>query len=309
MRAFDLLAGWPVRVAAAGVAACRDADGGALAGKDGAVVARPAADAAGRRRPEVTILGTTGDAGRTYAWASVTKLCTALAVLVAVEEGTLALSDPAGPPGATVAHLLAHASGLAPDRREAIAPPATRRIYSNAGFEVLGDLLGERASMPVSEYVAQAVFVPLGMAGARLAPGASPAHGAEGTLRDLLALGAELLVPRVVAPETLAAATKVAYPGLAGVLPGFGPQDPNDWGLGFELRDAKHPHWTGSGNSPATFGHFGRSGSFLWVDPEARLACAVLSDRGFGSWAADAWPVLSDAVLRTAGERAQGRHG
>ena len=309
MWALDLLAGWPVRVAAAGVAAGWDADGGTSAGEDGVVMARAAAGAAGRRRSGVTILGTTGDADRTYPWASVTKLCTALAALVAVEEGTLALSDPAGPPGATVAHLLAHASGLAPDRREAIVPPATRRIYSNAGFEVLGDLLGERASMPVSEYVEEAVFVPLGMTGARLAPGASPAHGAEGTLRDLLALGAELLAPRVVAPETLAAATKVAYPGLAGVLPGFGRQDPNDWGLGLELRDAKHPHWTGSGNSPATFGHFGRSGSFLWVDPEARLACAALSDRAFGPWAAEAWPVLSDAVLQTAGARAEGRHG
>jgi CubicO group peptidase (beta-lactamase class C family) len=291
MRALDLLAAWPGPAASAGV-----------------VSAGPAASAGGLR-PGISVLGTTGDAGRTHAWASVTKLCTALAVLVAVEEGTVALSDPAGPPGATVAHLLAHASGLAPDRREPIAPPATRRIYSNAGFEVLGDLLSELASMPFCEYVEEAVFVPLGMAGARLAPGASAAHGAEGTLSDLLALGAELLAPRVVAPETLAAATEVAFPGLAGVLPGFGRQDPNDWGLGFELRDAKHPHWTGSTNSPATFGHFGRSGSFLWIDPEARLACAVLSGSAFGPWAADAWPALSDAVLRTAGAGAAGRRG
>ena len=290
MWALDLLAGWPVGAASAGVVAVGAASAGSL-------------------RPGVCVLGTRGDAGRTHAWASVTKLCTALAVLVAVEEGTVALSDPAGPPGATVAHLLAHASGLAPDRREPIAPPATRRIYSNAGYEVLGDLLSERASMPFWEYVEGAVFAPLGMTGARLAPGASAAHGAEGTLADLLALGAELLAPRVVAPETLSAATMVAFPGLAGVLPGFGRQDPNDWGLGFELRGAKHPHWTGSANSPATFGHFGRSGSFLWIDPEARLACAALSDRAFGPWAADAWPALSDAVLQTAGARAEGRRG
>ncbi|MGH8988106.1 MAG: serine hydrolase domain-containing protein, partial [Acidimicrobiales bacterium] len=270
--------------------------------------AAAAAEDAGRKpgpepgrelRPGVVLLGTTGETDRSYPWASVTKLCTALAVLVAVEEGTLALSDPAGPPGATVAHLLAHASGLAPDDREPIASPGTRRIYSNAGYEVLGELLSERAAMPVWEYVEEAVFAPAGMAGVRLAPGASPAYGAEGTLADLLALGAELLAPRLVAPETLDAATNVAFPGLAGVLPGFGHQDPNDWGLGFELRDAKHPHWTGSSNSAATFGHFGRSGSFLWIDPEARIACGALSDRAFGPWAADAWPALSDAVLRT----------
>ena len=58
------------------------------------------------------------------------------------------------------------------------------------------------------------------------------------------------------------------FPGLVGVLPGFGRMDPNDWGLGFELRDAKSPHWTGARNSPRTFGHFGGSGTFLWVDPE-----------------------------------------
>ncbi|MDA8310778.1 MAG: serine hydrolase [Actinomycetota bacterium] len=292
MQSLDLVAGWHARAAA-----------GVLVGAGGDRSAARVGEE--ELRPGVLLAGATGDPGRRYPWASLTKLCTALAVLVAVEEGTLALSDPAGPPGATVAHLLAHASGLAPDRREAIAPPARRRIYSNAGYEVLGDLLAERAGMPACEYVAAAVFAPAGMTGARLASGASLAHGVEGTLSDLLELGAELLAPRVVAPETLAAATAVAFPGLAGVLPGFGRQDPNDWGLGFELRDAKHPHWTGSRNSPGTFGHFGRSGSFLWVDPAARAACGVLCDRSFGPWAVDAWPVLSDAVLGTLGERAQ----
>ena len=110
-------------------------------------------------------------------------------------------------------------------------------------------------------------------------------------------LGRELLAPTLVAPETLAEATEVAFPGLAGVLPGFGRMDPNDWGLGFELRDEKRPHWTGERNSPRTFGHFGQSGSFLWVDPLAGVACACLSDRDFGDWAKEAWPRLSDAVL------------
>ncbi|MGC8471600.1 MAG: serine hydrolase domain-containing protein [Acidimicrobiales bacterium] len=290
MRALDLVADWPARFAVAGVLSVRRGGGERGDGPSGREIRRG-----------VRIAGTTGDADRSFPWASVTKLCTALAVLVAVEEGTIALSDPAGAPGATVAHLLAHASGLAPDHPEPIAPPATRRIYSNAGYEVLGELLADRAGIPVHEYVTEAVFVPLGMSGAQLAPGASPAHGAEGTLCDLLALGAELLSPQLVSPETLAAATRVAFPNLPGVLPGFGRQDPNDWGLGFEIRDRKRPHWTGSCNSPTTFGHFGRSGSFLWVDPEARIACGALCDLDFGSWAAGAWPVLSDAVMRTLG--------
>ncbi len=292
MRSLDLVAGWPVRAVAAGVVSGRNPDAGARS-----------------PRAAATVVGTTGDTSRPYAWASVTKLCTALAVLVAVEEGTVALADSAGPPGSTVAHLLAHASGLAPDRREAIAPPATRRIYSNAGYELLGELLSERAAIPIWEYIEEAVFAPLGMVGASFSPGASVAHGAEGTLADLLALGSELLAPRVVAPDTLATATQVAFPGLTGVLPGFGRQHPNDWGLGFELRDSKNPHWTGSANSPATFGHFGRSGSFLWVDPHARIACAALSDRAFGPWAVEAWPAFSDAVLRTAVDLEEGLRG
>ena len=125
----------------------------------------------------------------------------------------------------------------------------------------------------------------------------SPAYAAQGRVEDLALLGRELLRPSLVAPETLAEATTVQFPGLVGVLPGFGRMEPNDWGLGFELRDGKAPHWTGTRNSPRTFGHFGRSGTFLWVDPEAQLALACLTDREFGDWAKEAWPRLADAVL------------
>jgi CubicO group peptidase (beta-lactamase class C family) len=239
-----------------------------------------------------------GPHDRTLPWASVTKLATALAVLVAAEEGAVDLDAPAGPPGSTIRHLLAHASGLPPDGRTPIAKPGERRIYSNAGFEVLAESVAEAAEMPFEEYLRLAVFEPLGL-GAALR--GSPATAIEGSLDDLAALARDLLEPSLVAPETLREATTVAFPGLVGVLPGFGRMEPNDWGLGFELRDAKEPHWTGTRNSPATFGHFGRSGTFLWVDPQARLALACLTDRDFGDWAKDAWPRLSDAVLGYSG--------
>jgi CubicO group peptidase (beta-lactamase class C family) len=77
--------------------------------------------------------------------------------------------------------------------------------------------------------------------------------------------------------------------------------EPNDWGLTFELRDAKSPHWTGRRNSERTFGHFGATGTFLWVDPDAGLACGVLTDRRFGDWALEAWPPLGDSVLSELG--------
>lgn len=231
-----------------------------------------------------------GDAGRVFEWASTTKLASAVAFLVAAEEGIVDLDEPAGPPGATVRHLLAHASGLPPDRGAPIARPGERRIYSNYGFDVLADLVAERAGMPFAEY-----FGSVWEGGPELhGPAGS---GARGDLGSLLGVARELLEPRRLSPETLAEATTVQFPGLVGVLPGFGRQEPNDWGLGFELRDAKSPHWTGFRNSPQTFGHFGRSGTFLWVDPVAGLALGGLTDLPFGDWAAEAWPRLSDAVL------------
>jgi CubicO group peptidase (beta-lactamase class C family) len=263
LRAID---GWDADVAAAGVAR---ADG---------------------------VVAVHGPHDRELPWASVTKILTGVAFLVALEEGTVDLDEPAGPPGATLRHLLAHASGLQVDGERPITEPGRRRIYSNTGIELAARLLEDRAEMPFADYFAAAVVHPLGLAG-RLA--GSPAHGYRGPLDDLLALGRELLEPTLVAAETLAEATTVQFPGLTGVLPGFGRMEPNDWGLTFELRDSKSPHWTGSLNAERTFGHFGRSGTFLWVDPDAGLACAVLTDRPFGDWAKEAWPPFSDAVLRS----------
>ncbi len=240
------------------------------------------------------VLARRGPEERVFPWASVTKLATAGAVLVAAEEGIVELDEPVGPPGATLRHLLAHASGLPLDGDRPLTGPGERRIYSNTGIELAATLVAERAEMGFEEYLAGAVLSPAGM-GARL--DGSPAHALSGSLADLLAFGRELLAPRFLAAETLAEATTVAFPGLTGVLPGYGRQDPNDWGLGFELRDGKSPHWTGARNSPRTFGHFGRAGTFLWVDPEAGLACACLTDRDFGDWSRGAWPALSDAVL------------
>jgi CubicO group peptidase (beta-lactamase class C family) len=244
--------------------------------------------------PARGVLAARGDLRRRSGWASVTKLVTALAVLVAVEEGSVGLDDPAGPPGSTLRHLLAHASGLAFGEPRVVARPGRRRIYSNAGYEVLAGAVAERTGFAFERYATEAVLDPIGMADTRLE--GSPAAGLVGPLDDLLRLASELLLPTVVSAATLRLATTVAFPGLAGVLPGFGRQVPMDWGLGFELRDHKTPHWTGPRNSPSTFGHFGRSGSFLWVDPEVDLACAVLAGRDFGPWAVQAWPVLSDAV-------------
>lgn len=247
-------------------------------------------------------IATVGDQRRAFALASVTKPLAALACLVAVEEGTLHLDEPAGEhgdQGVTVRHLLAHAGGYGFDTGP-IQPPGRARIYSNSGFEVLGRHLADRAAMVASEYLAAAVFEPLGL-GATDLRGGSLAHGAWSTVHDLTRFAQELLRPSLIHRDTLTEATSVQFPGLAGVLPGFGRQDPNDWGLGVELRGHKHPHWTGRTNHPSTFGHFGRSGTFWWVDPVCDRALLVLTDEPFGMWATTAWPALSDAVMAALG--------
>ncbi|MGB5759850.1 MAG: serine hydrolase domain-containing protein [Acidimicrobiales bacterium] len=242
-----------------------------------------------------------GQTDHVFALASVTKPLVALAVLVAVEERSLSLDRPAGPPGSTVAHLLSHSSGLAPENTEnaTLSRLATRRIYSNYGFELLGRALEEATGIETATYLQEAILDPLGMTSTGLH--GSPAHGATSTVADLLRLGAELANPTLLSPETLAAAVTPVFPQLTGVLPGFGRQTPNPWGLGFELKGSKQPHWTGSRNSPETFGHFGRAGTFFWYDPVAEVFCTVLTDRPFGPWAAESWPTLSDAVLEEAG--------
>ena len=256
-----------------------------------------------------------GQIDEVFPFASVTKPIVAWSALVAVERGLLDLDAPAGAgtahsaagagtahsaagamlPGATVRHLLAHASGIAFDSDAVLAAPGTRRIYSNRGIEILGERLQEATATPLERWVETTVLEPLGMSSV-LVPG-SPAHSGEGTARDLAVFAGELAAPRLISASLAAEATSVVFPGLDGVLPGYGRQAPNDFGLGVEVRGHKRPHWTGRAGSPATFGHFGQSGSFIWVEPEARRQAVFLGERRFAAVHKDIWPDLCDQIL------------
>jgi CubicO group peptidase (beta-lactamase class C family) len=244
--------------------------------------------------------------GDEFAVASVTKLMTAMAVLAAVEGGRLGLDQPvpdAGD-GVTVRNLLAHAAGLPFEPAGGRRPPGTRRIYSNVGFRVLAEAVADAVGTTFGAWLASSLLQPLGMAATGLATRRGveddPAAGAVSTLDDLARL-ARCLLDRgepVVGRELFAEATSVQFPGLAGLVPGVGRFDPCDWGLGFELHDGKRPHWMGDRRSAAAFGHFGASGCFLWVDPDAELACAAVSDRPFDDdrWAMATWPAWCDRL-------------
>lgn len=230
-------------------------------------------------------------------WASVTKLVTAYAALIAHERGIASLDEAAGPTGATVRHLLAHASGLPFEGRTPIAAPGRRRIYSNTGFDQLGEVISARNNQSYAAVVADQILAPLGIE-ARVE--GRPSEGLVGTTAGMSRFALELLSPTLISVDIWKAAISVAFPGLPGVLPGVGRFRPLDWGLGFEIRDGKVPHWTGSNNSPSTFGHFGGAGTFLWVDPARQVALCVTTEREYGPWALQFWPELSDALLAEA---------
>jgi CubicO group peptidase (beta-lactamase class C family) len=238
-----------------------------------------------------------GDTKRVYPLASVTKLLSSYAFLIALEEEAITLEDPAGPEDSTVHHLLAHTAGYDFDSKTIRYAVGTKRGYSNTGFEVLAEHLEKETGMSFSEYAQEAVFTPLGMGNTEIA--GSCAKDGRSNAEDLSIFAAELLNPTLVAAETMQDATQVHYENLAGILPGYGRQDPNDWGLGFEIHGTKDPHWLGTNQSRSTFGHFGQSGTFLWVDIDQKIACVTLTDRSFGKWATQTWAKFNYSIALT----------
>ncbi|MGC4107710.1 MAG: serine hydrolase domain-containing protein [Thermomicrobiales bacterium] len=73
------------------------------------------------------------------------------------------------------------------------------------------------------------------------------------------------------------------------------------WGLGWEVKGTKPRHWTGTRSSPATYCHWGQSGTLMWADPTRDLAVAILGNR---TVLRKAWPLspprwsdLADAIV------------
>jgi CubicO group peptidase (beta-lactamase class C family) len=285
-----------------------------------------------------------------FALASLTKPLVAAACLVAAAEGALELDAPVADhlpaydtPSKrriTARHLLAHASGLPETDRsgvpavdvEPVAGLAQRRIYSNEGYAVLGELLAAATGMPHATYLARAVFEPLGMDavlglpehqdGRALEvrePGLSAsgvalfnsrqwrrrgtaAGGAFATL-DAYARFVQLLLARgapLLAEAEFADMAAVQFPGLPGGIESFQTWPVADWSLGCDVRDAKTPHWTGPSTSPPTLSHFGASGTMFFADPEAGVGLVCLATRGtYSGWPMrpGAWPDLCAAVI------------
>ena len=244
------------------------------------------------------VIATVGDPTRVQRLASISKPISAWAILVAVEEGIVTLDQPVGQPGCTLRHRLAHAGGYPFEGAEPIAPPELTRTYSNSGFSLAAQTVENAAGIAFADYLHEAVFAPLAMTSSVLR--GSAAKGVRSNLDDTCRFVTEVMRPTLLHESTATDAQRTHFPTLAGMVPGVGRYTQCPWGLGFEVRGDKSPHWTGTTNSPRTVGHFGGAGTMFWVDPDRDLALVALADRNFDEWADTAlrvWPELSDAVI------------
>ncbi|MBP3088040.1 class C beta-lactamase-related serine hydrolase [Corynebacterium sp. sy017] len=243
---------------------------------------------------ESALVATAGDIHRVFELASVTKLLCAYGFLIAISEGVVELDTPCGPTDATVKHLLAHAAGVGFSQDDPIKKPEQRRIYSSYGFELLSAAVERETDIPFPEYLHEAVFAPLGMHNSLLH--GSAGHGARSSVYDLTLFAREVLFPQLLDDQTVAQACHTTFPGLAGIVPGYGMYKPCDWGLGFEIKGAKNPHWTGQSMPSDVVGHFGQSGTYMWLHRPSKRAMIALTDRAFGPWAKEVWGQTNDHI-------------
>ena len=236
-----------------------------------------------------------GDTSRTSRVASVSKLLTAWATLIAIEEGSTTLDTQVGQQDCTLAHLMTHAGGYSFEGAVPIVAAGRKRIYSNTGYELIASHVEQSTEIDFGEYLHDAIFEPLGMTKSFL--NGSAAHDVVSCVDDLVEFALEMRNPSLISGHTASVATATQFAELEGVVPGVGRFDPCNWGYGPEIHGTKHPHWMGSRNSASTFGHFGGTGSFIWHDPVANISCVGLCEVEFDSWALHHWPIFFDAAL------------
>ncbi|HEX7579206.1 MAG TPA: serine hydrolase, partial [Thermoanaerobaculia bacterium] len=266
--------------------------------------------------------------------ASVTKVvATATSVMVLVEEGRVRLSDPVvkhlpefgregGREKVTVEQLLVHRGGLVADdpmdlyrgtREEILArkakvplahPPGQRFLYSDAGYEALGELVARVSGRPLDVFARENVFAKLGMrdtefrpAGegslplARIAPtekvdgrvlrgevhdpraravgGVAGHAGLFGTADDLARFCSAILAggKPVLSPAGVAEMTRPRF---------FGDGDLR--ALGWDV-ETSYSSNRGDLLPRGSFGHTGWTGTSIWIDPATRVFVVLLASR------------------------------
>ena len=253
-----------------------------------------------------------------FALASLTKPLVAAACMVALEEGLLDL-DAAVRDGFTLRHLLSHCAGL-PEaglrwQEPPEFPPGTQRWYSNAGYVQAAKLLEAASGMPARPTcrgrarAARDGRVARPRGGRRAARGhasGSPAatartssstpsasaatrrRRAAASRRRARTAASSPACSRAAAAEggALLAAETVEemlapqFGPLPGGVNGVGEWPDLCWGLGFDVRGHREPHWSGTALSARAASHFGASGTLAWLDPERGIGLVALANRG-----------------------------
>ncbi len=267
--------------------------------------------------------------------ASLTKVvATTTSVMALVESGKIRLADrvakfiPEFVSGGgerdqvTIEHLLTHRAGLTPDdpmalytgtpkeiferkyRQPLASPPGARFVYSDVGYEVLGELVRRVSSLPLEEFARQRVFVPLGMKDTEFRPGGvgrvplsriAPTEKINGIVRrgevhdprayalggvaghaglfstadDLARFCGAMLAGGggVLSPATVAAMTRPRF---------FG--DENLRGLGWDVATS-FSSVRGDLFPLGSYGHSGWTGTSMWLDPATDTFVILLTNR------------------------------
>jgi CubicO group peptidase (beta-lactamase class C family) len=216
----------------------------------------------------------------------------------------------------TIRHLLTHTSGL-PDMlpgnvelRKRHAPlrdftaatcgtpllfkPGTEVRYQSMGILLAAEIVERLSRQPLREFLRKELFTPLGMKQTSLGLGGrripdtaqcqveeksdwdwnspywrdlgAPWGGAHSTAADVGRFLDFFLDPRppVIRAETAAEMIRNQTRGLN-----------KPWGLGWMTE----PGTFGKGCSPATFGHYGSTGTVAWLDPASRISCVLLTTK------------------------------
>jgi uncharacterized protein YbbC (DUF1343 family) len=275
--------------------------------------------------------------------ASLTKvLATAPSVMTLVEDGKIRLQDrvariiPEFALGGgardqvTVEELLTHRAGLAPDdpmalytgtreeiferkyRQPLAYPPGARFVYSDAGYEVLGEILRKVSGLPLDEYAASRIFQPLGMKDTAFIPLSSPSKKSSAPLRFPISriapterINGEIRRGAVHDPRAYALGGVAGHAGLfstaddvarfcAAMLAGGGgvlspaavasmmrPRfygDANLRGLGWDV-ETHYSSNRGDLFPLGSVGHTGWTGTSIWLDPTTDTFVVLLTNR------------------------------
>jgi CubicO group peptidase (beta-lactamase class C family) len=162
-----------------------------------------------------------------------------------------------------------------------LAKPEEKRIYSIAGYRVIAKVLENQLSISFPTLVKDLILNNCELFD--MSPPVTGDSGLKGTIEGLYKLSKRLLLADIpgISAESLKKSTSNHFGVSLGVVPGIGFYSDNSWGLGFEIKGKKTGHWMPKCASLETFGHFGRSGAFFFVDPLNLIAFSGISRYGF----------------------------